>query len=205
MSRHATPERFNGSWYANPPYQRFQFHGTRATVANNRFAQIKGSKILVAGCGFGYLVDELIRQGFANTYGCDIPWAIEQGRLELPHIANRLIVADVTIRSQLNALKTAAGLTTRQSFALAITEDLLPAADNVAEAQTMLTELRRISSSLFHIITMMQPGEVKNPDGSVSANGGIKRDADMLWLTAQEWRSVIGAEAILDNETGAIL
>ena len=205
MARHATPERFNGSWYANPPYQRFQFHGTRAAVANNRFAQIKGSKILVAGCGYGYLVDELARLGFTNAYGCDTSWAIGQGKLELPHIANRLIVADVTIRSQLTALKTAAGLSTRQSFALTITEDLLPAADNVAEAQTMLTELRRISSSLFHIVTMMQPGETKNPDGSVSANGAVKRIADMLWQDSNTWRSVIGAEAILDNEKGVIL
>ena len=205
MARHATPERFNGGWYANPPYQRFQFHATRAAVANGRFAQIKGSKILVAGAGFGYLVDELNSLGFTNVYGCDIPWAIEQGRLALPHIANRLIVADVTVRSQLTALKTAAGLTTRQSFALTITEDLLPAADNVTETQLMLTELRRISSSLFHIITMMRPGETKNPDGSVSANGAIKRGGDMLWLMPQEWRSAIGTEAIMDNEAGVIL
>ncbi len=164
----------------------------------------------MAGCGFGYLVKHLMIGGFTDVWGCDISqWAIAQGQLATPAIAIRLVVADCTNRSSLNALRTTAGLTGNSRFRLVITEDMLPAADATAEAQTMLTELRRVAQDMVHMATCMQVGEHKNPDGSVSRAAGAPphRVAEILWETATGWKAIINNsnEMLLDVETGEVL
>src|SRR3972149_5169510 len=72
MSVLATPERMSGTsatrWY--DAYGRMPVHALRAVEIRGRFTNL-GSRILVAGCGNGAVVDELTQRGYTSVYGCD--------------------------------------------------------------------------------------------------------------------------------------
>ncbi len=163
MSKLATPARFNGGWYTQ--YRRYDFFALRAQITGNRFGQLKNSKVLIAGCGTGYLVDELTNQGFGDVWGCDASaWVIDQGKALLPGVASRLFVSDPigwTNNTARNAVRSVVGLSGNNAFNLIITEDMLPCADHETEAQSMLTGLRSMRQTMLHVITCGNPTDTK--------------------------------------------
>ena len=54
-------------WYWNPDtgesYRRYPFFADRVAQLKQRFAP-NGQALLIAGCGFGYLVDECVTAGY---------------------------------------------------------------------------------------------------------------------------------------------
>lgn len=173
-------------------YRRYPFFTDRAASIRGRYANTS-IKILVAGCGYGYLLDELTALGYTDVWGCDASaYAITKAQEVLPPaLAARVIQADITVRSQVNALRSAAGLSGNQRFAAVITEDVLPVLTD-AEVQAALTELRRATQAMLHIIT---------PDSE-----GADRTLGLNWKTTPEWHALIGvtSEWILDVHTGLV-
>jgi 2-polyprenyl-3-methyl-5-hydroxy-6-metoxy-1,4-benzoquinol methylase len=177
----------------------------RLSVVEPGLRSFQNNKILIAGCGYGYLVQRLMDvHGFTDVWGCDASaWAIQQAKALHPHLAARFVQADITVRQQLTALRSAAGLSGNQSFRAVVTEDVLPCAANQAEAQTMLTELRRISQGEGHIISMRFPDGTVQPDGSVVTPwGGVSQMPGFLWLTPAAWRALIGTSAWIYTAQG---
>jgi hypothetical protein len=165
----------------------------RSRYANN-LNPFRNNKLLIAGCGYGYLVAGLMADGFTDVWGCDASaWAIQQAQALHPAIAGRFVVADITVRQNLNALRAAAGLSGNQRFRAAVTEDVLPCAATEAEAQTMLTELRRITTDMAHLITMRFPDGTLQPDGSVTAPWSVEpvQMPGFLWRSPAEWIAII--------------
>lgn len=202
MSTIATPERMSGDsptrWYDN--YGRMPVHTFRAETVRGRFSNLS-SKLLVAGCGAGYLVDELTQRGYTDVWGVDAAaWLITQGQLEMPQIATRLLVADCLSRPSLAAVRSAAGLSGNQRFAAVITDDLLPCMTSEAELQTLLTELRRVSSAMAHVVTCLHPW-IQGDLESRIPNTGI------WWQTAADWKASIGvtSEWLYDVELGEVI
>ena len=189
-------------------YREYDFIALRAQWANNSWNAFKNNKILVAGCGYGFLVRQLMRDWqFTDVWGCDASSFVmtNPGNLE-PEYFSRIVQADITVRQQLNALRSTAGLTGNQRFRAVVTEDVLPTAASEAEAQTMLGELRRISQSMAHVITPYRPelGEQRQPDGSVTYPGGVRMPG-FSWYSIDEWRAIIGpGEPIYHSETGEV-
>lgn len=175
-----TAERATGGWYTN--YVRYPFYGNRSfTVRQN----IAGAVILVAGCGFGYLVDQLVTDG-RNVWGLDASaYAISEGQARLPAIANRLRLGSVLLDADLVAARQAAGLRTtgnpgqRQLFDLCITEDLLPCLTD-AEIATALPLLRTHATRVAHIVTPLDPTTTQAPE--------------MNWKTFAQWDALIGSD-----------
>lgn len=168
-------------------------------------AGLEQNKILIAGCGLGHTLAHLMdSHGFTDVWGCDASaYAIARAQALWPQYASRFIQADVTVRQQVSAVRSAAGLSGNQQFRAVITEDLLPCATDVAEAQAMLTELRRAALGEGHIITMLDPQGVQQPDGSVTYPwGGALQMPGYLWLTAAEWRTLIGNSAWIFTAQG---
>lgn len=188
MSLIATEADFNGGWYANPNYTDYPFFAERAAEIQKFGAA--GIHIVVAGCGYGYLVKRLFDLGY-NAWGFDAStYAIDQGKALLPSIASRLTVADALSRSSLADMKSFTGKPGGQKVTAFVVEDLLTCMTD-AEASTALAELRRIvvnSSGMFHIVTdVYDTTTVRNPIFN--------------WKTLAEWKAFIGAETVYGAES----
>lgn len=140
-------------------YQDFPFFQSRLDSLKQRFAPT-GQTLLIAGCGFGYLVNLAINAGY-NAFGIDgSSWAINQGKTLLPAIASKLAVADITVANQVDAASKTFGLKGgTPKYALLLTEDVLPCLSD-AEITTALTVLRaRSTANLLHMVTPGNPGD----------------------------------------------
>lgn len=158
-------------------YHQFPFFQTRIDDLKQRFAPT-GQTLLIAGCGFGYLVNFAIQAGY-NAFGIDASsWAINQGQTLIPSIASKLAVADITVATQVDAASKTFGLHGgTPKYALLLTEDVLSCLSD-AEIQTALTVLRaRCTTNLLHLVT---PGV---------AGPGL--DSRMNWKTIDGWRAVL--------------
>jgi hypothetical protein len=177
-------------------YRRYGHFSRRAQDFQGRWNQLLTAKNLIAGCGWGYLLDEMTTRGFTDLWGFDASaYAIQQAQIVLPvALRSRVFVADVLSTSDMQDMRQNAGLRGQQRFTGVLTEDLLPCAASVAEAQTMLANLRAISQSMAHIITPRDSEGVLQPDGSVIYPwGGQLQMPGFLWLSAAEWRAIIGS------------
>jgi SAM-dependent methyltransferase len=168
-------------------YRRYEFFTERKNLLAGRLNN-PNLRILIAGCGFGYLVDELISIGYANVWGCDASqYAIDKANELLPaNVASHILLGDCTSSQNMQSVKSAAGIRGQQKFDICVTEDMLTVCDNEAEVQTVLTTLRAISNTLAHILTCIHPeipGDVES------------KFADLLWHTQQEWRTIINANS----------
>lgn len=184
-----------GTLYDN--YQRYPFFAERANILAARYPVNLG-KCVVLGCGFGYLVDELVQRGY-DCWGVEAAdYARNKAAEVLPFAsANRVVLANVANRSALNAVKTAAGLNAANGrFAWGVTEDLLPTCTDEAEVQLGLAEVRRMISTtagrFAHIITCTKPSDPSDLD---------RRLPGLLWRSRAQWRAIIGAvDFCLDAE-----
>jgi hypothetical protein len=167
-------------------YRRYDFFAERAAFVASRWP-ISIGKVVVIGCAYGYLVDELFKLGY-DAWGVE---ASDFARNKAASVlafapANRIQLANATNRSALNSVRAAAGLSGNARFGLAISEDVLPVCTNETEAQLALGECRRITNNFLHIITCTKP---ENP-GDLDI-----RFPGLLWRSRTQWRTIINAPA----------
>lgn len=190
MARLATPEDFEqGGLYTS--YYRYPFFAQRAEEVRRRFPA--GIKILVAACGWGYLVEDLLGLGF-DAWGCDAAqYAIDKSREVLTAQASeRILKADITVQGDIDVVRAAANLSGKQKFSLCITEDVYPCMSD-EEVTASLTVLRSAASALFHIATCGQPND-------------RHRDSSLNWKSPSEWKALIGNnEPVMNADGGAVL
>lgn len=171
-------------------YHEFPFFQTRIDSIKQRFAPT-GQTLLIAGCGFGYLVNFAVNAGY-NAFGIDgSSFAINQGKTVLPAIASRLAVADITNATQVDAASKTFGLKGgTPKYALLVTEDVLPCLSD-AEITTALSVLRaRSTANLLHMVTPGNPGDP-----------GL--DSRLNWKTIDGWRAVLcPPDVVGDCDTG---
>lgn len=227
MSKFATPQRFEddgtgrgcGTWYCPPP-RLHRPDGGFVEMFEDRVRVFRllvpsltpaaprsnaGPKVLVAGCGYGFVVWHLWNQGFA-AYGVDTPWAWQQARsvqggaMMLPDIGDRNIMqGDCTVRGDMIATRSFAGITGQRRYDAVITDDLLSAADSGTEAQAMLTQLRNETmpndrSRVVHFISMYDPTQPWSPMLTPQeANEGLYR-------SESDWITLIGTTGTAANE-----
>lgn len=188
--RLATQADFHGgSQYTD--YRRYPFFSERAAIIRQRFPA--ATSVLIAGCGYGYLVDELQKLGI-NAWGCDAsPYATGRAAQELGQNGRFVLQGDCTTAAGMTAVRAAAlGGGANRRFAVCVTEDLLPALADI-EVTATLTALRGVSTTLFHIIT---PG---NPSDHA------KVDKAMNWKSISEWKALVGADPIVNTETWEVV
>ena len=212
MSKFATPARFGdeatgqgGSWWSPPLTleDHLPAYTARAELIAATYTAVPrnvadpasvADKVLVAGCGYGFLVLELWRLGF-NAYGCDGIWPVDIGKGKIPGVGTRLITGDCTSAADMAAVKQAAGVARNRRFALVVTEGLLNVADSVAEVGLMLPALRGIGATVGHFITCYDPD-----DRDAGLPAAIN---DALYRTPAQWRATVGTgERIWDINGG---
>ena len=209
MSKFATPQRFEddgtrdasgnpmgGTWYKPPPQLSWEMWPARVAV----FRQLTGlapaasrsdagPKVLVCGCGYGYVCWHLWDQGF-SAWGVDGQWAQGQALTgqKLPNIADHVIAGDCTIATDMANVRSQAGIGRNRRFDAVITDDLLSAADSAAEVQAMLTAIRNEvaptnRARVIHFISMYDPTKEWSPYLSpTDANEGLYR-SESDWIT----------------------
>lgn len=204
-------------------YKRYPFFAQRAAVIQQQFPSVS---VLVAGCGWGYLVDEL-RALNMNAWGVDAsPYCITKATTLWPigHRTNgRVLLGDCTIAAAMATVRTTAlgGPITRR-FGVVVTEDLLPVLTEV-EITAALSALRTIATAMFHIVTTDDGNSVSlstadwvkyhdsqrgaGPPVAATATRPITtvRHADLTWLTLAQWKARVGTDSVLDAETGTIV
>jgi 2-polyprenyl-3-methyl-5-hydroxy-6-metoxy-1,4-benzoquinol methylase len=168
-------------------YKKYEFFSERAGEIKGRFSN-KSISILVAGCGVGYLIQELINMGYINVVGIDASnWATSRAV-----VASRTVKGDIFVSTDLQKCKTLAGLKGGQKFDICITEDVLPCCYSENEVKQMVQSLKTISTTVFHIITCgNQTDDFRHPS--------------LLWRTSQQWKQIIGNDLILDVETRVVV
>lgn len=198
MARLATEADFHGARTrsgrraAGPPplydeYRRFPFFAQRAAAVRARYPEAQ--RVLVVGCGYGYLVDELRRAGVSEPWGVDAsPWAVERAAAVLPRAAARRVrLADATDAASLAAaLPEALGRGGR--FDAAVTEDVLPCLDP-GEQRALLAAVRARAAAVLHVVT---PGDPADP----------RKAPGLDWKPAGAWAALVAPDAVLDAETG---
>jgi SAM-dependent methyltransferase len=192
MARLLTAEDATGgrpdAMYAD--YRRFPFFAARAALIAQRTAA--AARILVVGCGVGYLVDELLKAGRPNAWGVDAaPYATGRAASELGATGARVRQCDATVAAEVRAAKIAFGLGANQRFALAITEDVLPCL-TPQEQTALLAAVRAHATALFHVVT---PGDPADP----------AKLPGLDWRSTAQWKALVGADPVLDAETGEVV
>ena len=190
MARLATAIDFEGqasdSLYSS--YQKFPYFSQRADwvlALHGRLVRAgrltttpQTTKVIVAGAGYGYLVEELIARGF-DAIGFDASaYAIQKmnGSVNLT-TRGRVFNRDMLNAADYNALKTSANLKRNDKWHIGITEDVLPCMSD-AEVLQAVPFARDGCSNLVHIIT---PGVVTDPS----------RVSPLNWKTMVEWRTFL--------------
>jgi hypothetical protein len=201
MSRLATARDFGLDGQPGVLYTQYAplapYFAERAAAIRGRFSTLS-TKILVAGCGMGSLVQRLTDLGYTDVWGSDASsYIITQGKTQFPAIANRLLVADALSNSgnnlpSMTGVRRAAGLTGNSRFPVCITDDLLTVMSD-AEVQTALTVLRATATTLVHVLWP------KFTDGTI-------QDPSLNWkLVPSEWQAMIGnGEWVMRADTGEI-
>ena len=180
----------SGALYGPPGYRRYPFFAERADLILNLYGA--GGKVLVVGCGWGFLVDELLTRGY-DAWGLDgSSYAIAKAAEVLPAAsAQRVLLADTTNRQQVVAVRAAAGVVGNQRFKLIVTEDVLPVLSD-AEVAVAVAECRRVATNVLHIVT---PGDPTDPSKLAGLN----------WKSIETWASLVAPDTLLNAEGNRIV
>lgn len=164
-------------WYST--FQDYSFYDERAQALRGRFAT--ATRVLVAGCGFGYFVSHLITRGYTDSWGTDLSqYAIDQSKARLPSIAGKFVLGDCRSLAQMTSVRDTIWARNRPPEMI-ITEDLLTAQQTDQEVTACLSALRPqlgAGGILVHIVTCLTP---ENADPTM-------RSFDSFWKTFTEWQ-----------------
>lgn len=177
-------------------YHKYVFFAERAALIDANFPGRRSETTFIAGCGWGFLLEELDALGWGDLWGMDgSEYAVNDRAFSVltSSLANRVFQGDITVQQDIQDARNRLG---RPRFI--VTEDVLPTADSEAEAQTMLTNLRDLlhpQGEMMHIVTPRDSKGVLQSDGSVAYPWGtVFQMPGLLWRSPAEWRTLIGPD-----------
>jgi hypothetical protein len=168
MSLLATKQDFEeGGLYEN--YRRYPFFATRAEAIVEEWPD---ADMLIVGCGWGFLVDELRTRG-VEAWGIDMSqYALTMARKELP---------DTLAYIHRGNAKKIGG-----AYGVVVTEDLLPCASSDEEARLFVEGAREAGEFVLHVATPAKE----------------TTDSRLLAKDEEGWRQFAQPDRLMfDNET----
>lgn len=165
-------------------YKRYRFFETRAEVIRQTFDP---ASVLVVGCGWGFLVDELRKKGI-DAWGVDLAeYAIRKAHSEVPDSYRYIKRADGRNGRQLARI--GPGI-----WDVVVTEDVLTVCSNEQEIQQFVTAAGSVARDhVLHIVTCWLPYQDEIP-------GKKERfDKRVLWKYDTEWAELVAPDPILNN------
>lgn len=192
----------------NAPGRRAIYQRRRDVIAS-QFGPPDGRSLSIAGCGYGYLVDELTDDGWTNCAGFDDGvWCLTRILAgELPASKKLLVVkADVldeTGPESTQTVKQQFGITGQNKIDLVISEDLLPCLSD-AELTTALENMRDMATSVAHIVTVVdtdQNGQEFQPPGTYMSAADLHPGQELNWKTAAAWKELVSSDVLIRTGT----
>ena len=182
MSLLATQQDFEANGlYSN--YYRWPLFRRRAEIIRQTY---NPTTVLVIGCGWGFLVDEL-RNKNIEAWGADLSeYAIRKAHTEVPDSYRHIEKADG--RNARHLQRVGPGY-----FDLAVTEDVLTVCSNEQEVDRFVSAARAVSDQTFHIVTCWLPEQDQYPEKVAG------RDSRVLWKYEEEWTALVAPDPILNN------
>lgn len=162
---------FNGGVYSKYG-SRPGLYRSRANHVDGIAGALRNKPLLVAGCGYGYLVRALMEHNsFSDVSGCDAStYAVAQSRVVLGReYASHIFVADVRELGR--------------DYACIVSEDLLPCAETKDEAREMAEAMSAHAEVVMHFVTPRLPSQ--------------RQDPRFLWLFPDEWKSIVGPHQVI--------
>lgn len=189
MSRFACSEDFEGGPLYTLGYRKYPFFETRARFISNHYPSPR--TVLVAGCGWGFLVEELLVRGY-DAWGCDgSPYAMEKAKENLLENAHsQILLCDCTKTDEVLNLPVLAGLSEKQKFDLCITEDVLSCLEDDKEVMLFVSNLRSVVGEMLHIISCAN---------SADPNDHFYQTDGLLWKSHREWTELLCPEKVLNQ------
>lgn len=152
-------------------------------------------RVLVVGCGFGYLMDAAHEAGFANVWGIDSsPYVAARKGIES---SGSTVIVEADIRGVGGQLKnTFRQLTGDDEFDWIITEDVVSCyrTDDAEGANQNVLNLAPLLDTLLFRGLPDTPRVIHMT--SVAREPGIGGDSALTWLTLQEWRDLFAANGL---------
>lgn len=189
-----------GGGYNHPGRQKI--YVKRADAIDREFGPPGTQKVVIAGCGYGYLVAILKDRGW-DVVGFDLGDYALQRILdgEIPADKQLLVVkADVMDTNGPESTQTVrqlAGLTGQQKFDLCISEDLLPCLDDT-ELATALPNMRDMADTVAHIVTTVM---VEDPPGTYMSAADLHPGQALNWKTPEDWLALVGSDILIRTGT----
>lgn len=162
-------EEYEGGVYSD--YGPHLGYRARAHHLDGILGGLREKTILIAGCGYGFLVQAMMeRNAFSDVWGCDAsPFAVAKAQQVLPYeYARRVFRSDV--------------FDLERDYDAIVSEDLLPCAESEEEAVAMAEAMASHARVVVHFVTP----RTSNP-----------LDDRFLWLLAHEWKRLIGPQQLL--------
>lgn len=166
-------------------YRRYPFFADRAQMLVAQFPT--ADTFLIAGCGWGYLNDELLAiEPTLTVWGMDISsYAVDKANsLGFPGIR----VGDAGNIADVLNITAEAGLF---MWDVVVTEELLPFTMEDSKAQSVLDALRPVSSNMIHIVT-----PYSLPMLTVDGEFVSGPTAEILWKSAAEWKAFVSPDLV---------
>jgi len=169
----------------------FPFYRRRVNALVAAFPIQPADRILVAGCGFGYIIDEFKDAGFPNCWGIDSSSYIS-GRRSIEATDTTLFVSD-TITGGGRVKAALRSLTGDDIFHWVISESLLEGQTD-AEIPALLNAAEGVldpSVTQDHIIHMVVP-----------LQSDASQDAEFNWKTLADWNAMRPAHSWMALASG---
>lgn len=167
--------------YSRNFFTTLQMFDKRAVHIVNHFNLAPGSRVLVAGCAFGFLMEGLQKLGMV-PYGFDNSTYIQQlaknpkNVMKVQFPIHNIDIASTTFVQEIQEA------TGHSTFDCVVTEDVLPSFDEFSQ---IMTNCNAVSQNVFHIVDL---------------NCGT----EFTKKTAEEWIAVNPSHTWANNE-GAVL
>lgn len=169
----------NGELYTN--YHRFPFFKTRAKLIEKECS----GKILIAGCGWGFLIEECLELNL-DVWGIDASeYALQKAKENVNQSSlSRIFLANVF--DDISSILKHANTT---KFDWCVTEDLLPVIKDFATNQA-IENMRKYANKFLHIVTPKIESSDQHPD--------------LTWKHIEEWKEIFKHDVVVSTQ-GRIL
>lgn len=156
-------------------------------------------RILIAGCGFGFLIEAFHKAGYSNCWGIDYSAHIASNRATESDGTVLFVENDIRGGGQVrNALRQMSGLGPQDGYHYVISENMLESYDLGTEMEQLLDAAESVLqsgeplSNVAHLVQAVR--NPSDPDRSI--------DPAFLQLTLAEWNAIRPAHTWIDITTG---
>ena len=153
IKKHGEPVRWvtYGREFADKNWNMYQVRWDLLELAGVQ----KSDRVLIVGCGFGYLIEEALSRGYENVWGTDISTWIQSEIAVEGSVADRVIFGDIVHRNVRKALR---GMTGGETFNWVVTEQVMETTPSEVPLYQACEAAQEGEGSVVHLVAAERDG-----------------------------------------------